>query len=182
MNQQPTAASSERLTHDTARALFERTYGLLNEHDVRHIPSVFTEDVVFDDDAWPEPVVGHREMERFVTTLWRAMPDFRFELVDGPYLAEDGRRAAARVRGGGTLTGPLDPPGFAPTGAALSIEYGGFYEFEGDRVKRARVIVNMNDVAVQIGAAPGPGTLGERVAVTVQRVAARRMRGRSTTA
>ena len=57
MTQQPISIS-DPLTHESARALFERTYGLLNEHDVRHIPSVFTEDVVFDDDAWPEPVVG----------------------------------------------------------------------------------------------------------------------------
>jgi len=61
----------------------------------------------------------------------------------------------------------------------VSTEYGGFYEFEGDRVKRARIIVNMNDIAVQVGAAPGPGTLGERVAVAVQRLTARRMRGRA---
>jgi hypothetical protein len=46
-------------------------------------------------------------------------------------------------------------------------------------VKRARIIVNMNDIAVQVGAAPGPGTLGERVAVAVQRLTARRMRGRA---
>lgn len=178
MTDQLTAAS-EPLTHESARALFEQTYRLLNEHDVRHIPSVFTEDVVFHDDAWPEPVIGHAEMERFLTTLWRAVPDFRFELIEGPYLADDARRAAVRVRAGGTVTGPLDPPGFAPTGAPVSTEYGGFYEFDGGRVKRARIIVNMNDIAVQVGAAPGPGTLGERVAVAVQRLAARRMRGRA---
>jgi len=115
-------------------------------------------------------------MEHFLTALWRAMPDLRFELVEGPYLAEDGRHAAARVRVSGTVTGRLDPPGFAPTGAPMTTEFGGFYEFEGERVKRGRIIVNMNDVGIQIGAAPAPGSRAERLAVRMQRLTARRLR------
>jgi steroid delta-isomerase-like uncharacterized protein len=173
------SAPPERLTHDSARELFERNYRLLNEHDVRHIPTVFAEDVEFQDDAWPETVRGHAEMERFLTAIWRAVPDFRFELVAGPYLAEDGRNAAARVRAGGTMTGTFDPPGFAPTGTRMGTEFAGFYEFEGDRIRRARIIVNMNDVGIQMGAAPPPGSRGERVAVAMQRLNARRTRRRA---
>jgi predicted ester cyclase len=172
-------APTERLSHESARALFERNYQLLNEHDVRRIPTVFTEDIEFEDDAWPERIRGHAEMERFMTALWRAMPDFRFELLEGPYLAEDGRHAAARVRASGTATGSFDPPGYAPTGARVTTEFGGFYEFEGDRVKRGRVIVNMNDVGIQIGAAPAPGSRGERLAVAMQRLNAGRVRRRT---
>ncbi len=174
-----TTAAPESLTHADVRARFERIFGLLNEHDVRHIPAVFTEDVVFDDDAWPETLRGHADMERLLTALWRAAPDFRFELFEGPFLGEDPRYASVRVRAGGTQTGPFDPPGFAPTGRRIDTEYGGFYELEGDRVKRARIIVNMNDVGMQIGAAPGPGSLGERLGVRLQHVSARRMRKRS---
>ena len=172
-------ATPERLSHEAARELFEHMYDLLNERDVRHIPALFTEDVVFEDDAWPETVRGHGDMERFLSSLWRAVPDFRFELVEGPYPAEEGRRAAVRVRAGGTASGPFDPPGFAPTGGRLVTEYGGFYEFDGDRVRHARVIVNMNDVGIQIGAAPAPGSVGERLAVRMQRLTARRMRRRA---
>ncbi|MDP8942505.1 MAG: nuclear transport factor 2 family protein [Actinomycetota bacterium] len=178
MTDHPTA-TAERLSHETAPALFERIYALLNEHDVRHIPTVFTEDIAFDDDAWPERINGHAEMERFMTSLWRAMPDFRFELLEGPYLSEDGRHAAVRVRAGGVATGRFDPPGFAPTGTRVTAEYAGFYELEGERLKRGRVILNMNDVGVQIGALPGPGTPGERLAVAMQRLNARRMRRRA---
>jgi predicted ester cyclase len=176
---EPLDAAPERLTYDGARALFERNYQLLNEHDVRHIPTVFTEDIEFEDDAWPESIRGHAQMQRFMTAPWRAMPDFRFELVEGPYLAEDGRHAAARVRVSGTATGRFDPPGFAPTGARVTTEFGGFYEFEGERVRRARVIVNMNDVGIQIGAAPAPGSRGERLALAMQRLNARRVRRRA---
>jgi predicted ester cyclase len=168
----------ERLTDETARTLFDRNYQLLNEHDVRHIPTIFTEDIEFRDDGWPEIIRGHAEMERFLTALWRAAPDFRFELLEGPYVSEDGRHAAARVRVGGTMTGSFDPPGFAPTGTRLATEFGGFYELEGDRIKRGRIIVNMNDVGIQMGAAPAPGSRGERLAVAMQRLTARRMRRR----
>jgi hypothetical protein len=83
------------------------------------------------------------------------------------------------VRVTGTVTGPYDPPGFAPTHRRLTTEFGGFYEFEGERVRRARIIVNMNDVAIQIGAAPRPGTPAERLAVAMQRLNARRIARRS---
>jgi steroid delta-isomerase-like uncharacterized protein len=175
---QQTTAAPEQLTHERARELFERAYALLNEHDPAHIPTIFTEDVVFEDDAWPETVRGHAEMRRFMETLWRAFPDFRFELVDGPFLSEEGR-AAAHVRVTGTMTGSFDPPGFAPTGTRVSSEYGGFYEFDGDRIRRARIIVNMNDSASQLGAAPKPGSRGERLVVLMQRLQARRMRRRA---
>jgi predicted ester cyclase len=172
-------AAHQRLGHEPARTLFERNFRFLNEHDVRHIPTIFAEDIELRDDAWPEIMNGHSAVERFLTALWRALPDFRFELVEGPFLAADGHRAAARVRVAGTVTGPYDPPGFAPTHRRLTTEFGGFYEFEGERVRRARIIVNMNDVAIQIGAAPRPGTPAERLAVAMQRLNARRIARRS---
>lgn len=170
--------ASERLTHEGAHASLERLYGLLNDHDPANIPLIFTEEVVFDDDAWPETVRGHAEMRRFLTTVWRAFPDLRFELVDGPYLTDDGRGVAARVRFRGTMQGPFDPPGFAPTGGPVSIDYGAFYVFDGDRVSRARITVNMNEVATQLRAAPAAGTSGERLVVAAQRVRARLIRRR----
>ncbi|HEX2126904.1 MAG TPA: hypothetical protein VHF45_10140 [Thermoleophilaceae bacterium] len=45
-------AARERLNYDSAHALFERNYRLLNEHDVRHIPTIFTEDIESKDHAW----------------------------------------------------------------------------------------------------------------------------------
>jgi steroid delta-isomerase-like uncharacterized protein len=151
---------------------------VLNEHDLDRLAEIFTEDVVFEDDAWPETVRGLGEMKRFVGALWRAFPDFRFELVAGPYL-DDAGRVSARARTTGTMTGPFQPPGFAPTGRRVTTEYGGFYELEGDRIRQARVIVNMNDVAVQLGAAPRPGSRGERAVVLMQRVQARLSRRRA---
>ena len=159
----------QQMTHDRAREVLERAYALMNEHDLAHIPAIFTEDVVFVDDAYPETVRGHDGMRRFLGGIWRAFPDFRFALAQGPYLSEEGG-VAAHVRVTGTMTGPLDPPGFAPSGKRLDTEYAGFYELEGDRVRRARIILNMQAAAVQLGALPPPGSRGEKVAVVAQRL------------
>ena len=177
MPDQPTA-TVESLTHERARALFGRAYDQLNTRETKRVPEVFTEDIVFQDDAWPETVRGHAEMKRFLGSLWTAFPDFRFELLDA-YLGEAEGSAAAHVRVSGTMNGPLDPPGFAPTGRRLVTDYGGFYQFEGERISRGRIIVNMNDAATQLGALPPPGSRGERAAVMAQRLQARLMRARS---
>jgi hypothetical protein len=98
-------------------------------------------------------------MERLFSALWRMSPDCRFELLEGPYLAEDGRHAAVRWRLAGTMTGPWDAPGtpgLAPTGARFATELGGFYELEGDRVRRGRIIVNQLDTLIQLGVMPPP--------------------------
>ena len=176
---QQTTTASQQLTHERAREILQRAYDLMNEHDPAHVPTIFTEDILFEDDAAPEAIRGHEDMRRFLEGIWTAFPDFHFELLQGPYLAQDGG-VAAHVRVTGTMEGKLDPPGFLPTGARLSIEYGGFYELEGDRIRRARIIINMNDAGVQLGALPAPGSPGEKVAVIAQGLQARFKRRRAT--
>lgn len=168
----------ERTAWAEVRDQFEHLFASLNEHDVSLIPELYAEDVVFDDDAWPKTMHGHADVEEFLSALWRASPDFRFEMVEGPYLSVDGRGAAVRVRTHGTMTGAYDPPGLRPTNTQMSTEFAGFYEFEGHLAKRIRVIVNMNHVGVQTGAVPPPGSLAERVALGRQRLNAWRQRRR----
>ena len=115
------------------------------------------------DDPWPEVAKGYAGMERLFSALWRMSPDCRFELLDGPYLAEDGRHAAVRWRLAGTMTGSWDAPGspsLAPTGARFATELAGFYELEGDRVRRGRIIVNQLDTLIQLGVMPPPDNGG----------------------
>jgi hypothetical protein len=63
----------------------------------------------------------------------------------------------------------------------LTTEFAAFYELEGERIKRERVILNMNDVGVQMGAAPAPGSRSEKLGVAIQHLTARRMRRRVKT-
>jgi hypothetical protein len=100
------------------------------------------------------------------------MPDVQIELIDGPYLSSDGTGAAVRLRVSGTMTGPLTPPGFAPTRGPLSFETAEFSRFRGGLLAHHTVVLNMLDLARQIGAVPQPGTLSARVGLWVQHVAA----------
>ena len=66
-------------------------------------------------------------------------------------------------RGTGTFTGPLDPPGFAPTGARVAFEGFELLEFRDDRMCRLRIVYDMMDVSRQIGIVPRrPGEPVER--------------------
>jgi hypothetical protein len=48
-----------------------------------------------------------------------ALPDARVEMIDGPYPACDRVSISAWLRISGTMTGPLEPPGFALTNGPL---------------------------------------------------------------
>jgi predicted ester cyclase len=171
--------ASASLTPELAAAIFERIREVHARHDPAGVRSVYTEDVVVDDDGGSGTVRGHAEMEQFMRTVWRAFPDFWVELVEGPYVSADGRGFAALGRLGGTMEGPLDPPGLAPTGTRVSTDFAGFYECDGDRVRRARIVMDTTDLAVQLAAVPAPGSRGERMAVRLQRLQAPLVRRRA---
>jgi len=173
-------SATESLTQERALELFHRIRDVHAARDPARVKTAFTDDVVYDDDGWPEPVRGHAELERFFSAVWRAFPDFSVELLEGPYLLDD-NRFAVRGRISGTMKGPLTPPGLAPTGSKMSVEFGGFYEPDGDRVRRGRVIMNQNEVAIQLGVLPDVGSRAERAGVWVQRLRARGLRRRAAT-
>jgi hypothetical protein len=76
------------------------------------------------------------------------------------------------------MKGELVPPGFAPTGRRIEVCGDDHWEFRGGLLCRCEVLYDLNAVGVQIGAAPAPGTRGEKFAVLRQRLAASRMRRR----
>lgn len=176
------ATPQDRPASDGARAIFDSLMRAFNEGEIAAIPTLYTEDVEYHDDAWPEPVRGHAGVQRLFGALWRMAPDCRFELVDGPYLSDDGLAAAVRWRVVGATTGPWQAataPGLAPTGAPFAGEIGGFYEITNGRISRGRVIANQLDMAIQFGALPPTGSRGERLGAALQRLKARRMRRRN---
>jgi len=124
-------------------------------------------------------VRGHAEYRAWLESIWRALPDLHIEL-DGPVLVtEDRAHAAAPWRLWGTMAGRLDPPGFAPAGQPVELTGVDVWRLQDGRGCRLRVYTDVNAVARQIGAAPTPGTIGERLSVLLQRLVARRMRRRA---
>jgi hypothetical protein len=108
--------------------------------------------------------------------MFRALPDVRVTLIDGPFLSLDRTGIAVRLRITGTMTGPLIPPGYAPTNGPVEFETAEFSRFERNLLSRHVVVLDRLVLARQIGAVPPPGTLGERVGIWFQHVAARRAR------
>lgn len=162
-----------------ARSFLERLHAAVNAHDAEAVAALCGENVVWKDPAAPEPLRGREAVCRFHRELmFLALPDVRVELIDGPYIALDGMSVAVRLRVRGTMTGPLTPPGFAPTGQAIEFETAEFSSFEGDLLARHTVVLDMLGLARQIGAAPRAGSFAERVGVWLQHLAARRARPR----
>jgi hypothetical protein len=84
-----------------------------------------------------------------------------------------GGRVAVPWWGRGTMTGPMEPPGLAPTGRRVAITGVDLYGFRGQRLCQVRTITDLQVASAQLGLLPAPGSLGERVVATAQRAAVR---------
>jgi hypothetical protein len=100
------------------------------------------------------------------------LPDLHIELADPVLATGDGTAAAAPWRPRGIMTGPLNPPGFAPTRRPVQLTGIDLWRFRGSHGCQLRVYTDLNAVAPQIGALPRPGSTGERLGVRLQRLAA----------
>lgn len=160
-----------------ARDFLSRLYTAVNEHDARAIAALCTEDVVWEDPAAPSPLTGREAVRRFHDeVMFRALPDVRIELIEGPFVSADLTGIAVRTRIAGTLTGPFSPPGFAPTGRRLEFETAEFSHLRGGQLARHVVLLDRLDLAAQVGALPAPGSLGDRMSLWYQHFNAWRAR------
>ena len=144
-----------------------------NSHEIDRLLAFMTEDVEARDDCWPKLMRGHADVREFLEAIWRAMPDMTFEPVSGPYVIPGEPRVAVHWRGWATLTGPLEPPGFAPTGRRWELDGGDFYEFRDGRVCKVRTVYDVLSVSQQLGLLPPAGGRAERALAIAQRFASR---------
>jgi hypothetical protein len=86
-----------------------------NAHDADRFGALMTEDVIVAHSAAPTTMRGLAAVRSFYIDSWKAFPDARLELLDGPFLHPDAPRASVLWRWIATNTGPIDPPGFAAT-------------------------------------------------------------------
>jgi steroid delta-isomerase-like uncharacterized protein len=172
------AQATEAQTVDTAwlEEFIPRWAAAWNSHQPERVLELMTDDIVYDDSAWPETMRGKAAVREFLDHTWRAFPDLTFEPVGGPLVASDGPRAAAWWRGSATNTGPIDPPGVPPTGRRLEFEGADFHEYRDGKVARLRIVFDMADAGRQLGLLPHRGSGGERLMVWMQRLKARATR------
>ena len=147
-----------------------------NGYDSSAIEPLLTEDIEWYDPALPEPIRGVAAVRQFMEDSWRAFPDLRFSEPDPSFLVEQGDKVAWAWRMQGTFKGPLEPPGFAPTGRGMDVQGIDQWVMRDGRIVRYRAYYDLMDLARQLGIVAPPGSRGEKVMVALQRVQARFMR------
>jgi steroid delta-isomerase-like uncharacterized protein len=155
-----------------AREFTERYAAAWNRYDADVIEPLVTEDIVWMDPALPEPARGVEEVKDFMRRSWEAFPDLRFS-GGAMWLDPENDSMTWAWRMEGTQRGPIEPPGFAPTGRRIDIDGIDVWDFEGERISRYRAYWDMALLAQQLGVMPPPGSRGERVGVMLQRAQAR---------
>ena len=138
-----------------------------NSHEPDTLLALMTDDIVYDDSAWPTQMRGHGDVREFLEHTWAALPDLRFELVDGPYVMAGKPRAAFYWRGTATHQGTIDPPGLNATGKHLEFEGTDTHEYSDGKVARLRIVFDMADVMRQLGVLPPQGSREEKLMAKV---------------
>ncbi len=144
-----------------------------NSHEPERLLALMTDDILYDDSAWPRTMRGHADVSEFLDHTWRALPDLRFELRSGPYAHPTEPKAAFWWDGYATHTGPLDPPGLAPTGKSLAFDGADFHEYRDGKVARLRIVFDMAAAMRQLGVLPPAGGRQERMLAKVTNVRAK---------
>lgn len=137
---------------------------------------LLTDDIVWADPALPQPARGIPAVQDFMRVSFRAFPDLHFSEPDPPHLTVTGDEIAWAWTMEGTMTGPVDPPGFAPTGRRMRVDGVDLWSMRDGRIARYRAFYDATDLARQLGIMPASGSRGERGMVAMQRLQARFLR------
>jgi hypothetical protein len=149
---------------DELREFVGRWERAWNSHHLDELERMVTEDIVWDDPAmFGEIVHGRAEFRAFTETLFRGLPDVRFDGIGVPYLPLTGNGIALRWRMTGTFTGDLalwgkrygsKPPTWAPTGRRVEIEGVDLYEFRDGLISNWTIVYDLLGFSQQIGIFP----------------------------
>jgi steroid delta-isomerase-like uncharacterized protein len=140
-----------------------------NRRDAGGLAALCTEDVEFFDPAIGT-VHGRGAVADWLRAVERAFPDYRFEEPEPPYRSSDRPKAIAPWRMLGTHTGPIDPPGFAPTGRSVDLVGVDHWWFRDGLVERYRADYDSTGFARQLGLMPPAGSRAEQAMVRLQRL------------
>ena len=171
------AIASIAIDREFLQDFTERWQRAWNDHDPDAVAALCTEDVEFFDPAIGT-VRGRAAVADWVRACVLAFPDYRFTEPEPPYLAEDGSKAIMPWLMTGTHTGPIEPPGFAPTHRSFELSGVDHWEFRDGLVARYRADYDSMGLARDLGLVPPRGSRAERAMVRLQRAGARLRRPR----
>jgi steroid delta-isomerase-like uncharacterized protein len=157
----------------------ERWVAGWNAHDADQLLSLCTDDIRWYDPVLPETIQGHEPIREFLASTWRGFPDLTFEIVGTPYVQFAEEAAALHWRVHGTMLGPIEPPGVAPTGARVEGDGMDLYGFRGGQLSEYTTVYDLAGWMRAMGLLPEPGSRTERVGLVFQRLGARKARRRN---
>jgi steroid delta-isomerase-like uncharacterized protein len=154
------------------RSRVEALVRALSEHDVDKIIALHTPDAVLEAPALTAPVTGRAAIAVEFTAMFRAFPDLQFLMDELEVYVADSGRVAARWRFIGTMTGPIDPPGYAPTGKKASVPGACLYEFRDGLIAHHTIIYDSMGLLQQVGIMPAVDSTQARLIAGLQRAVA----------
>jgi steroid delta-isomerase-like uncharacterized protein len=128
-------------------------------------------DAVDHDPANPEDVRGPTGLKEQISMYRAAFPDLQFTIEDT--IAQDDR-VVIRWSSRGTHQGEL--MGLAPTGKVVTVTGISIDRFAEGKIVESWTNWDVLGLMRQLGAAPPPGSVSEKVGIQLQRLAARRSR------
>jgi predicted ester cyclase len=144
-----------------------------NSRDPEAVAARAASDVVWIDPALAEPARGRAAVAQFARDSFTSFPDLSFEEPGPPAISVDGLAAYVPWRMRGTNTGPIDPPGFAPTGRAIVVDGIDVWRFRDRLIWRYEAVYDFSALAAQLGLVPPRGGAAERAMARVQRLRAK---------
>jgi steroid delta-isomerase-like uncharacterized protein len=157
-----------------------RWFAAWNAHDPDAIAALCTDDVEWHDPALPATARGRDGVRDFTSATFRAFPDFTFEEIEPPYLSRWDEVALAPYEFRGTMTGPWEALGMAPTGRGFRVRGVDRWEFREGLLWRYDTYYDSLDMARQLGFLPPVASRRERLLARLQHAQARAQRMAST--
>lgn len=140
-----------------------------NSGDGAAVAKCVTEDTIWHDPSLDAPAHGRTGVEKFVADTVRSFPDVAYTNPFPPVLAADGRLALVPWRMTGTHLGPIDPPGFGPTGKKLDLLVIDAWQFRSGLIWRSQATWDLTEMLLQLGLMPPRGSAAERAMARAQR-------------
>jgi steroid delta-isomerase-like uncharacterized protein len=154
----------------------QRYVAAWNGCDTDAMAELLTDDIVWVDPAMPEPARGIPAVQDFMRTSFQVFPDLQFSEPDPPHLTSERDLISWAWTMEGTFRGPIEPPGFAPTGKRMKVDGVDLWRMRNGRIHDYRAFYDMNDVARQLGILPEPGSRAEKMTAALQRLQVRLQR------
>jgi steroid delta-isomerase-like uncharacterized protein len=148
-----------------------------NTGDGDAVAACVTEDTRWLDPSEPELIVGRAGVAKFVRDTKRAFPDVTYTTVFEPTVTADSMAAIVPWRMSGTNSGPIDPPGFAPTGKKFDLFVVDVWQFRSGLIWRSKATWDMNELLLQLELLPKRNGFAERAMARLQRLGVALRRG-----